>query len=310
MILLPKYTDIYNKEPMTITFGRSGAFRYVMRDLMGNIVYETDWDSNLILDTGLDNMGNTFPYSVCHVGDDNTAPIVTHTALLGYLDAADISGSSSEWAGSPNWEYSGIYRYRFLAGDATGTIREIGLTNATEPSLTCRSLVTPEIVKGVDNVLDCYYKVTTWPPLGDVNSTVVLDGLTYDTLLRSANLDNVTINDNYLKMSWSNSGGSNAQRCFDGDIGTNLEQPSGTTITNPGTLSEVGYVNGNHYADLTMFSDLDKCNLDLGLRSLLLLFTGGHMQVQFNRQGGGGERVPKDNTKTLLLTWRLSWARH
>ena len=78
---------------------------------------------------------------------------------------------------------------RFIAGVATGTIREFGVSPDTgDVNVFNRTAISPAISKASDEVLDVSYRLTLWPELNDLNGTVTIDGETYDTITRGLNI--------------------------------------------------------------------------------------------------------------------------
>lgn len=318
MILLPKYKELRLDNPIIHRVGMSGQYRFVLSDLMGRTVYETDWSDNVILDQGLDQIGSSSSvHSYNAIGDDNTAASPTQTALGGYL-ASTLTGSagagSSEFGGSPDYEFSSIVGSRHIAGAGTGTIRETGQHIQGNPGvggLYNRHVISPEIPKGVDQNLDVWWKHTYFPYLTDVDGPqLVLDGVTYDTKTRACDVAQTLSSLAYGRI--QSVGGSNDFRVYDGPLGALTDfGPTGNTTTDKGSNVLATYVNGNHYQHEDIFMDLDDAALPGPLRCLRWRWSTGPVAHQFTAVDGPdiGGGIPKDETTILELGIRTAWAR-
>lgn len=322
MILIPKYHGIEVGKPTEFRTEFSGEFRLIVRDLNLKKVHDTGWFDNTILDVGLDTIGGGAngtenPFNYWHVGSSAAAVAEAQTGLQAWIasSTSNIGSDVAAYGGSPDYEYSQTRVHRFGAGVINNTVREVGAgsDSGNNSNFYARTLVVPEVPVNVDQVLDVAYRHTVWPLTGDVIQVAALtmDGEVYDTLLRGANIDKTTYNLAFGAMAFSNAGGSNVNRIYEGDIGINTATPTGTTTTNIGTRSNINYTFLNHYRDMKITAGLDNANLGAGIRSLMTEFSsGGLMQVQFDSQTTPGTGIPKDNTKTMDITLRQSWGRH
>lgn len=322
MIVLPKYKDLYVDRPIEHTVGLKGEFKCVLIDEMGNTVLETPWSDNTIYDAGLDLIATTGLFTKASIGDDNTATVEAGPNQLGNRIGPQSDTSDQDagyvYAGGPSFAFSKTVKLHFNAGTAM-TVREIGIhPNNDEDNLYSRNLVVPEFAKTTAQVLDIYYRHTYFPPLGDVIQTdFLIDGILYDTEMRGCNIDRAVDGENgaFAQMSnFAGTSGGTYKKHYDGDIGLNTEFPSGTETTAYGfPLSDVGYTPGNFYRDQFIPMRLQDGNLSTGklLRSTTFIFNGSTMQVMWKLQSDPTNfGIPKDNTKTLDLTFRQSWVRH
>ena len=73
---IKKYHDILVAEdkPITATMRVGGKYKCVLRDLMGNSVYESDWKDNTILTVGLPSLYSSTAFANLYIGDDATPP--------------------------------------------------------------------------------------------------------------------------------------------------------------------------------------------------------------------------------------------
>ena len=321
MILL-RYKGIEVGAPLDYRTGLSGEFKFILRDLNLKKVYESEWGRNTILDVGLDTIGGGAggtenPFNYWHVGNSAAAVVEAQTGLQGWIASStnNQGGDVAAYGGSPDYEFSLTRVHRFSAGAINDTVREVGAGSdaANNSNFYARHLVVPVIPVSVDQVLDVAYRHTVWPLLGDViqAGVLTLDGETYDTLLRGANIDKTSYNQAMHTMGKSTAGGSTVRRFYEGDIGVNTASPTGTSTTDMGTQTDVTYVMGTHQRDVLIEAGLNDANLGAGIRSLQYEFaSGGLMQVQFDQNPSpSGILIPKDDTKTMDLTLRQSWAR-
>lgn len=105
-------------------------FKLIVRKASDDsVARETDWFSNLVLDTGLDRMSAGTWIDRCCVGTGNSTPVVTQTALDSFLASTSTQQSSSTGVQTSTTPY---YRWikvtwRFGQGVAAGNISEVGL---------------------------------------------------------------------------------------------------------------------------------------------------------------------------------------
>ena len=318
MIVLPKYTDMYCNKPIVFPVTLKGEFRFSLKDLMGREVYDSGWEDNIILTQGLDYLGGPLgPMYYCNLGDDNTAEDISQTGCISWLGSADSAlqddyGNNGIGDGYSKW--STTYS-RFNPTVATGTIREVTVSRVDDnvESYNRHVLAVP-IVKTVDNVLDVWWKGTAYPPLGDVNGTVTLDGLVYDTQLRGCLIDEAApkalIGTNwFMTLSTANSTVYEEPSV----LGANTGIPTGAQAGVQGsTIVSASYTPGSYYHDASWDWALNNGNSvgALGIRCHTFRFSNFAGQCRYVRQGGGGETIPKTETKTLRLDYRQAWARH
>lgn len=319
---LLKYREIYNKTPIIaskIKFG--GEFRLILRNCMGGVVQDTGWFHNLITNYGLNYGFHATWYSYIHLGSSNAAPDFTQSALinwLGYNNPGSITGVAAVNSGSPLYYGIQTIGKRFDAGNATGTIREVGLgTNTGNYNMCVRSLVSPEVVKAADQVLDVYYRMTAYPDLSDQTGVANIGGIDYNYTSRISTCQEFGAFGVYK---WYTSTFGHA--AYYGNIGSITETPTGLMPGEGGYMPyptiapiQVGGGSGNAYIDWQVKWPLDRGNHASGFRSarsshqpnISSSYPG--IQTQFNAVSDSSS-IPKDNTKELYLNWRLSWARH
>ena len=266
-----------------------------------------DWFPNLILDGGLDRMGENSNYlSWCQVGSGSTAPVATQTALINRI-AGTNTLQAQVYGAQATAPYYGWYRrtYRFAKGVAAGNLSEVGVGWDTSGSLFSRALIldgggSPTTITVLsDEVLDVTYELRRYPGTVDLTGTVVLGGVTHNWVSRAAAVTNSQF--------WAGTGAMVLEyaAAFNGDIGpVTASTPSGTS----GTLSitALAYSSGSYTRAATVSAGLNDYNLSGGIRSIwtYAYYSGiGSYQIQFD------PAIPKDNTKVLSLTIQHSWAR-
>ena len=319
MIFIPKYTDLYNKEPISVHQGHSGEIRLILREVDETVVYDSGWFDNLITNNGLVNMGDDASWSFrCNLGSDATAPAFTDSSLYAWMDDATMTDPVLSLAPvAPDYEYSITKVCRFQVGEATGTIREIGFNShvaSSNTDMSIRALVSPPVVKAANQVLDVYYKVTVWPDTVDRTGTVTIDSISYDYIVRGANftdtaginpLNSWTIRGLYLVAS--------SHYVTDQEIeAIDSKPPSVSNQYYGDTITEVG--NGSGYHDQRVFWDLDSGNWAGGIRSFFLRSSESQSQtrgwqIRVGKTTGDGTLF-KDNTMVLDLDFRVTWSRH
>ena len=265
-----------------------------------------DWFPNLILNGGLDRVGDNTDYmNWCQVGSGSTAPVATQTALVNRIAGTSTRQSSVEGA-QASAPYYGWFRrtYRFAQGVAAGNLSEVGVGWATSGSLFSRALIldgggSPTTITVLsDEVLDVTYELRRYPGTVDLTGTVVLDGVTHNWVSR---VSGVT-----LAASWGGAWRTalDYASAHSGDIGdVTASAPSGTSRNL--SVTNLAYSSGSYARAATVSAGLNDSNLSGGIRSILIFsYAGsGNYQIQFN------PAIPKDNTKVLSLTIQHTWAR-
>lgn len=315
MLILPKKDLIL---PHHLNVGIKGYLRLqTVNKFSGKIRIDTGWFPNLILDTGRNAMGTRSDFIDCaQVGTDNTAPNVGQAAMLGYQAGTTDIQSTLDGQQSSTPPYYGWKRrvYRFAAGTVAANLSEAGVGWATTGStLYSRALILDPITQLpttitplADEALDLSYELRYYPPTVDVTSpSVTLDGITYDTTTRGAEVNS---------SNWSSSIGAEVGyaselnwNAYDGNIGTQLQNPSGSSA-GPATpvMNNLVYSNNSYERVLTCQVDIDGWNLGAGIRSLRIRTTAGSFQTQFDANPGGAT-IPKTTGYTMIMKWKLAW---
>ena len=318
MILLPKYKDIYISPPKT-TIGMQGFFRLqTINKFSGKVRIDTGWFPNLILTTGRNEMGKQADWmSACQVGTDNTAPNIGQAGLLGRVDGtttvrSDITGAQTTT--SPYYSWRRMV-FRVPEGAIGGeNLQEVGIGWSTiGTNLVSRALIldpilqTPTVVTPLaDELLDVTYEMRYYPPIADITSpSITLNSVIYDTITRAAEVNGSAWQDKigtimaaYDVANWL---------VYDGNIGTQLQNPSGTStgLTNSAFANET-YSDNSYERVMSVQMPIQDGNLVSGIRSVRIRTAGGSFQTQFG-SNPGGNTIPKDSNYNMLLKWKIAW---
>jgi hypothetical protein len=284
---------------------------------------DTGWMDNLVLDAGLDRIGSgsTGFFDYCSVGTGSTAPNASQTALVTYLAHKSKNSSTATNLGSAT--YAGQYTatYIFAQGAVIGNIAELGVGWSVGGSgLFSRSLIvdgggspTTITLIAIDQ-LTVYYRLTNTPAITDATGSVVLDSITYNWTARLALAATFFYQTSGFETWIANFRGStsgSASYPSTSTIGAITSNPSGAATSLDGfTESYATYTPGNFYRDCSMTLGVSIGNSAGGIGALLIQFgaTGG--SINYGQwQYAFDAPIPKDNTKTLVLTFRYSWGR-
>lgn len=291
-----------------------GEYRMVVRRGR-NVVRDSGWMPNLITNGGLDGIGNeTMKLTYCSVGEGNTPPTNTDTALQAFHQSTDTRSGSTTNSGSPTYIKQSAIVYLFPINSVNKNYAEIGVgRNNNGTGLFSRALVvdsggaptTFTVLAGEQ--LEVTYRLWQYAVLTDQVSTVTISGTPYTTTVRGTLVNDTSGGDTFaggakwslLDLYYSNQA-----------MTANTAWPGGTA-GGPYT-SIAAYTPGNYYRDLTWSVGTSAWNLpggltlfhNLGIPAVLGSYLGHRYQI------GVSPAIPKDNTKTLSLTFRISWGRH
>ncbi len=313
-----KYKDIHIGRDERINLGgykAKGEIRLVTRWPSGEIAQDTGWTRNLMTDRGLINagVGGLFTWvRNCHIGTSGATPQNTDTKLGAWLAVSPDDGVSGEVnGGDPDYECISTMKYRFNAGQGSGIVRELGISDSSSPAsylLSIHTLVTPEINWEITQTLDVFWRLSLFPSLIETSGQVTIDGELYDWVSRPSRLD---LGDSPF-FAW---GDTTLVVNYTGNIGSGpTDFPSGTVIA--GTQAKSIADQGSGFTDTDLAYDLD--DLDSPANSIQStrfdVFTGRSSgedqgrQVQWNRVSDNAP-IQKDETKILIYHVRFTWGR-
>lgn len=285
---------------------------------------------NLITNGGLERMGSTGGsfevISHVQVGTGSTAPSVTDSALNNFLASTGKGGSGAPtytynavYGGSPTFHTEGTFTWRFDQGAAAGNLSEIGVGWASG-GLFSRALIVDgsgnptTITVAAIEFLTVTYKLRMYPPTTDVTGSISMGGTTYDYTIRAASAGGQYWSSVGRAAFGSVSGveGFSEAFAYTGDIGAVSGGPTGT-ISAAKAVTFSAYSAGSLKRVANISCSISEWNLSI--RSVLLGVSGsdlsysGNYHKQMAWQCQFNPALPKDNTKTLSLTFEVAWAR-
>jgi len=303
---------------ININCGMRGFFRLrTFNKFSGKQRLDTGWFPNTILTSGRNIMATQAVWTNwCHVGTSSTAPSASDTSLLGFV-AATSTIQAQSYAAQASAPYYGWFRktYRFSAGAATGNLSEAGVGwGSSGATLISRALIvdafgSPTTITVLsDEWLDVTYELRYYPPLVDVNGTVTLNGVSYNTVTRAASVTGEGSWAQYIGTKIAPSASGTVWRAFDGALGAITTLPSGNIAycDNNGQFNQ-SYVNNSYFIDMQCDTGPTGWNLGAGIRCLSFITSAGAYQTSFSAVSGGG-RIPKTSLYTMKMVWRIAWA--
>lgn len=274
-----------------------------------------DFD-NLILNAGLDRLGTSGVASHVQLGTGSTAPAVSQTALTAYsVGTGNVTNTVSSYSAGPPVYHQCIRTWRFNAGTATGTFSEIGVGWALSGSLFSRALIvdgvgTPTTITVLsDESLDIDYRFRAYPSTSDVSGTLTLSGVGYTYTLRPSLISTVSgiWDANQLIGNGFNVGSTSIQVAYGASLALGAitaQLTGGTNFANQGSFNYGTYTPGAYSRAGATTTGLTAGNTGFGIKGLYMQFGSyGYYQVLF------GSVIPKDSTKIMTHSQRITWAR-
>jgi hypothetical protein len=179
----------------------AGRYRLCVYRDDGSLKEDTGWFDNLILDQGLDQIGQVSNSGVSFgepilwatgsVGTGSTAPATTDTQLEAWVaTAGNYAGYVTSYvpaAGSDPAYWKCLHTYRFGAGAAAGNLTEVGvgITNYDGTGLFSRALIVDgggsptTLVVTSTEILDLTYEFRVYPDTTEEIQTLIINGTTY-----------------------------------------------------------------------------------------------------------------------------------
>lgn len=295
-----------------LNFQLCGKFRLVAVNAdTGEERVLADWFDNIITDNGLNLIGTDgFALYSAHVGSGSAAPSISQTQLQ-TLVASTTSRTSVVKGIAPSAPYYRWTRtvHRFAAGAAAGNLSEVGI-GAGATSLFSRALIkdglgAPTTITVLSNeFLDVSYEVRVYSPTADVTGSITISGTPYNFVMRAAR---VNFDDNGGVGSWADNVGVSAPqrvsqvKSYIGVLGSVTGEPANET--DDGVATNLNYTAGNFYRDANLQFGLDDGNNAAGITAMQIFASLGYFQCSFT------PAIPKDSSKQLSITTRISWAR-
>lgn len=291
--------------------GLAGRYKILVRKEDGSVKQETAWFDNLITDAGINRMGHGGVGTQAYVGSSSTPANVVDVALQSLV--ASTSSVINDVAGNTNVSpYYGWARrtFRFATGVATGNLSEVGV--GWGAGLFSRAIIVdlagnPTTITVLsDESLDVIYELRLYPPLADNTFTCDISGVTYTCVRRASRVTS----ESWAPINIFGAGilGLYYITAFNGVIGSITTAPNGSTYSKNSAGFGV-YTDYTYNITIPLEFGLTEGNVSGGISALELTQsggsqTGGSFQISFS------PAIPKDATKTLNLTFQISWARH
>lgn len=312
---------------MKVKIGVAGKFRLeaFKLDENGNkydVRKLTPWFSNLILNNGLNLMGQDSSYvSYCQIGSGTSTPVVTQSSLDNRLySQVQTNATNYNPTTAPPYYGRRVFQFRFNPGNATGNIAEVGIGAATNGNLFSRARVVDSggnpttITILADEYLDVYYDLRYYFNVNDFTYDVTISGVTYSVTCRP-----FKIQSNQQGFSWwSYMIGSQVQLTTQNNSqflypnayygaselsAVTGDGPTGTSLSGNGSTSNNAYVNGSYTRTASIVFGLDQANHATGIGALqFLMFGAWQMKIT--------PPIMKTNLMVLTLNVSISWDRY
>jgi hypothetical protein len=302
--------------------GLQGFFKIEAKQPDGTVRVLADWFPNLITDIGLNRWGTGAIVTFCGVGTGTTQPAVTDTGLTTPLAFTGSFTSLADTAQPSAPYFITLTRtFNFAQGAVVGNISEVsvGWAGANGSAWSHARIkdgggVDTTITVTAIEQLSVTYQMRLNIVTTDVVTTPTIGGVATTVTLRPAY---ATAND------WAQVSGAGAA-AFDnayaaanvaagtyrsctpyvGPIGPVTGTPSGLNGTTGNPMSTAAYANNSLYIDATYPFSISQGNIAGGIGAVFVdAANAGYWQAGF------APPIAKDNTKTLNLTFRFSWAR-
>jgi hypothetical protein len=290
-----------------------GRFKLVAIKPGVGVRSETPWIKNLILNTGLVQLGIDSARAKCWVGTGTSTPLVTDTGLQSPLTStSDRSGIGGGYgnSGEPDYYLWRRHAYRFAAGVAAGNLTEIGISSTNSVFLS-RSLIKDEFGQPTsftvlsDEVLDVVYEFRSYPNLSDLEYTISVAGQSHDLISRVSNVSYAYFSSLSSAISFSVSS-SYYYMVHAEPIGSILSYPPGTASGAASAILQA-YQN-NSVSAVQINYGLSEGNFVGGIKSLSVgapAMDYSHTGFQININ----PPIMKTSSHVLALNCQFSWGR-
>ena len=314
-IYIPKFTDLFVREPIGSKIGFSGEYRAILRAENGEIKHDSGWLPNTLLNNGLKNLRDQDSFSQLVLGTSDTAVDITQTGILGTYIYKSSLGSPQSYVnnGAPNYESVIVEQAVFTAGYGTGLIKEFTLApNNTDyaNNATVRVVLTTPINKGAQDQLTMQHRLTFYPDLNDYTGVIDISGVAYNYLLRAFRCESVHrsyptyIGPPYWGNGW----------CYNDEppavVGEDFHHGGQNTYIGSSVETVGGSGPGTWYRNSELKVALDNGNFAAGLRRI----GGGYRGTNVNNGAYGmnlrigkvsdDSAIMKTNTHTVTLHMR------
>jgi len=281
------------------------------------VTYESDWMSNLITNSGMDQMatdtdGLSLFAQISNsilVGAGNTTPQFTDTSLETLIASSspDYLNRSQGTELASNYSYY-RQRHQFGEGVAAGNVAEVGYKLAGQTDLFSRALVVdsngdPTTITVLSNeFLTVVYELRITHPASDSTATIdfSIDGTPTptDVIVRANGLSSI------VYWAWDSDYAYKASLGAEAMTSTDTGTLFGNSSNN-GSYSYGSYTSGSYNRDLTVSFGINNGNIGEPVNVIVMMNTlcGSSWKVYVD------PALDKDNTKTLSVTINIAWAR-
>lgn len=302
---------------LNLKVGFSGFYTLAVRKARTNELVRTIGPfKNAITDIGLERCATGSAATVCYYGT-GTIPASTSDTQMGAqtgFSGAAFGSTTTRTTSSPYWVQNAI-TFRFNPTGSNQNLTEVGVgwSTSSTGALWSRALIVDgggspvTLTLLADEYLDVTYSLRYYPPLTDSSYSVLISGVTYNFVTRLANA--------------TSSPFVNPQSSVTTTI-SNLFGYSGTvtlgavtsSLNYSGTFSALANATASAYVpaslsrSYTSLSGLGQGNLVGGISGITGSQLSGIFGCQF--QSTVSPAIPKDNTKSLSLSFAFSWDRY
>lgn len=292
----------------------AGQYKATITHADGSVT-ETPWMDNLILNSGLDDLGglnspDSMVASHCHVGTGTTTPAATQLALDAKIASKAVDTMTRVSLGSPTYKAELTYNYTFEQGAVVGNISEVGVGALIAGTrLFSRALFTTLGVPVAITVvaldqLTISYKLTVAPPLTDSTGSVVIAGVTYGYTGRLASAASFMSNPGYMFANGFSNVAYAVALNSTATLGTVVDSGTGGFASTYSVIA-TPYTAGSYSRTTTVVYDSMRGNDAGGIKGFHVSIGG----MMHNYQYVLDTAIPKTNTNELRINFTTSWAR-
>ena len=289
--------------------GLEGLFRLqTFKKDSTEVVKDTGWFNNLILDSGLNMMGTSSTYmQYACVGTGSNPPSAAQTSLQTFLVNSNANNGSITTIGvvgaNPYYSFQ-RNTFQFPVGSAAGNLTEVGVRGATNGNIFSRALILDNLgnpttftVLG-DEILQVTYELRCYPKQDDVviNNVESSPGVTHTVTIRPCNSTSNFIY--YYAAPFITS--VHTAAIYTGAITAITTSPSGNIGS--GSLVTLPYVQNSFKSQFSATWSVNSGNSN-NINSCYIGTYTGLFQVGFSPP------LVKTSSDILRLDFELSWGR-
>ena len=309
-----------------IDVGFAGEYRAVVSSSDGEVIYDSGYQRNIILDQGLNFFGGTKGGDFnrgCVIGSGNTTPVVTQTLLDSF-----VAGVGNGTDVTRDYSYvdkgDGLYRlweqkkYRF-EGLVDKNISEVGLVSQYTTSKNVYYLTTRALIKDSEGlpttitvregeVLDIYYKIHKVIDTSDKDFVVNMsdgDGglVPYNVKVRPCNVG--TSAWGTTGSAAENPGNLGGSSTTTSELTSIISSPSAKYVSN--TYHNTSYVEGSY--ELTVNKKYGLDHYTSGIRTAVSYSNSFYNYQMRYGKVSDDTIIEKTNRHTLTLPHKIKWGR-